>query len=128
MEDDPSNVLLKAIKRVDGRVDSISEDVNRIERDMTDDREQLAQMNLRLKQLEESDEEIRKAINTLQKKTNDSIRSAVRDSVKPLENKIDDWVEKKVIRVRTKKRSLLQWIRDYFESLKDWDKEVKKDG
>ncbi|MBK9272842.1 MAG: hypothetical protein IPM48_14750 [Saprospiraceae bacterium] len=62
MEDSQYKNLLKAIERIDKRVDSVSADVNRIDKDMADDRKDFSDINLRLKNLEQSEDETRKAL------------------------------------------------------------------
>lgn len=125
MEDSQYKNLLKAIERIDKRVDSVSADVNRIDKDMADDRKDFSDINLRLKNLEQSEDETRKSIAKLQQKTNDAVVGAVERAVKPLEDKIDQWVEKKVIRTKAVKTNIIDLIRDHLNSLKNWRKGVK---
>ncbi|MBK9272893.1 MAG: hypothetical protein IPM48_15015 [Saprospiraceae bacterium] len=122
MEDSQYKNLLKAIERIDKRVDSVSADVNRIDKDMADDRKDFSDINLRLKNLEQSEDETRKSIAKLQQKTNDAVVGAVERAVKPLEDKIDQWVEKKVIRTKAVKTNIIDLIRDHLNSLKNWRK------
>lgn len=119
MNKDEYDILLKAVRGVE-------ESITRVENDLADDRKDIDGMKLRLGAVEEGNKSIISTLTRLQKKTGDAVRTGVVEAVKPIEKKIDDWVEKKVIKTRIKKRSLLESIKDYFENLKDWKDEVKK--
>ena len=130
MEESQYNILLKKIEKLESRLDHVSDDVGRIDSDMADDRKQFGEMNISLKSLESSDEEIRNDIAVLQKRTTRSVEDAVTKAIKPLSNKLDEWVTKKVIRVRPNKRTLVEWFKDYWSRMNDgsWKDEVNNNG
>ena len=88
MSDDTNKVILE-------RIDSVQGTVNRIDRDMSKDRQDIQELTIRTGKMELQLEELRKSLEKLPGRTQDKVA----DVVEPLMGQLDD---KKIVRVEFK--------------------------
>ncbi len=104
MNEDQYKVVLE-------RIDNIQSTVDRIDRDLAQDRRDLQEFSLRLGGLENQVEEFRRTLYSQA----DKVKDKVEDLVQPVEKKIDSLTEeiqnKRVIVIKDKFKGFLFWRR-----------------
>ncbi len=99
MEETKYDLILKRLDSQDKCLDQVEQAIARIDRDMADDRKNFDQMILGLSEVRESNKTIINLFARLQTKTKDAIQDAVSEAVMPVQESMDNFVDKKVIKV-----------------------------
>lgn len=99
MDDQKYKVLLREIRKIQSKQDSMSEDVNRIDRDMADDRQAIEAMQTNQETINSKQTSIINMITSLRIKLKDAVSDATFEVMSPVKEQLDQFVEKKFIKV-----------------------------
>lgn len=97
---EPIEPLLSELKSMNKKLSNLDEDVNRIDRDLSSDRKDIDGMNSRLIAVEGKLESVLNSLTRFQIKTKEAVSDAVAESTSPMREQMEQFVDKKVIRVK----------------------------
>lgn len=75
----------------------MEEALSRIDRDMASDRKDIGEWKIELSSVKESIKENTIMLSRLQVKTKDGIKDAIADTIEPMQDQLDQFVNKKVL-------------------------------
>lgn len=99
MEDQKYVNLMREIKKIHTTMSSMSEDINRIDRDLADDRRAIEDMRVNQGRIDEKQTSIQSMLTTLRTKLKDAVSDATYEVIEPVKEQLNEFVEKKVLRM-----------------------------
>ena len=100
MDETQFDIIIKRLDQQDKKLDQAEQAVSRIDRDMADDRKNFDQMILSQSEIKESNKVIIGLFARLQTKTKETIQDTVSETTQPLKETMDEFVDKKVVKIK----------------------------
>ena len=91
--------MFEELKSMNKKLSDLDEDVNRIDRDLSNDRKDIEQLKINQAGINTRLDSIVELLTRFQMKTKDAVKDAVTEANAPMEKQIKQFVNKKVLRV-----------------------------
>lgn len=98
----PDNVdsVVSELKSINKQLFNIDEEINRMDRDLSNDRKDIEELKINMIKIITQNESIMQMLTRFQVKTADAVKDAVTSANQPVVDQMDKFVEKKVIHIR----------------------------
>ena len=117
----PGNPIFTELQSMNKRLLNLDEDINRIDRDLATDRQDIENLKINMAKIQNTLDSIMGILTRFQMKTKDAVKDAVTEANAPIEKQMKQFVNKKVIRVRV---PAIRWT----DKFKIWWKETMIGG
>ena len=118
MQDKQYEVLLTEIRSVGKRVQKTEEGISSIDNDLAKDRKDIDDFKLKLETIEGQMDNLSSQIARLSGKTKEAVADAVSESVQPISEQMEAFVQKKVLKPTYNVTWFSYYFRKLFESVK----------
>lgn len=97
---EPEEPILMELKSMNKRLGDLDEDINRIDRDLSTDRKDIEYLKIQVAEFSASMKSVLDTLTRMQTKMKDAVNDAVAESTAPVREQMEQFVDKKVIRVK----------------------------
>lgn len=117
MTENPNEIFME-LQSMNRRLSNLDEDVNRIDRDLSNDRKDIEQLKISQASITNQLNSIMEILTRFQIKTKDAVKDAVAAGTAPIEEQMKKIVQKPIVRVKIAEEGLAKKISRFFKGVK----------